>query len=732
MGLCLIISGLFSFSGCSLVKEDATKVNSNVVMKIGNTELTKAEVISAFYTYYQNNSSYFSYYEDSVIEESFYTWLTVKTLVEDMSIDVLYDAEKNPNGFIYYTKDDAETVWETVEDYFYEQVSTQEKELYAKKKYKEDEYPIWLQAEESDDKDTAFKPYSSPVSEIVLEDRKSKVAEKLTEKEVYSKIDYLKESLFNYVVETDEEGNETTAKISDVEDDYEAGYRNAAFTNYMQTLILNAKANGTSTKEEDVLKAEVLRIYNAYYDSQISVIFQNYFTQEYLLNYQGKGDSTTLNDTAVVKSFLDQYNTEEQMYQIEDAYVSKVTSKDGSSLLLYHYGGTNYYFTVQHILVQYSGYLSEQVKKLHGYSSSGNYDSSISDPYIAERDRLTNTYDLALLGTVNKDAEKDSITTFGNYYYFDENLEKTYNEDDKIYYGYVQLSEYKVENGEYKLTYFEDGDDGYLKDKYDEEDVVLMANYDDILACYEYNYKKWVKLALDVYNGTATLENAVKANPDLEYVFETAVNMKETGKTEQDLKDKIASYLFIELEWIYSSDSLGNEVSNKLGYVISSFDDDNGSWVSDFAIGARDLVDEIDSLSDEEVTRIYNNGTVKSLTKRVISDYGCHIVKIADVYSSNSIINLANISADYDLSVNSEYVQELTELLKSTYICNGSNQTMYEYFYDDLYATLVGDSSTSGTYFLALEYQWLHDLNEKGEIKMEGKVPYSELLDALS
>ncbi|MBQ7917570.1 MAG: hypothetical protein IJ310_01990 [Clostridia bacterium] len=48
LGLCLIFSGLFSFSGCSLVKEDKNKINSNVVMKIGDTQLTKNDVINAF------------------------------------------------------------------------------------------------------------------------------------------------------------------------------------------------------------------------------------------------------------------------------------------------------------------------------------------------------------------------------------------------------------------------------------------------------------------------------------------------------------------------------------------------------------------------------------------------------------------------------------------------------------------------------------------------------------
>jgi hypothetical protein len=165
MGLCLIFSGLFSFSGCSLVKEDQNKINNNVVMKIGNTELTKNDVINAFYTYYQNNSSYFSYYDNEVIEESFYTWLTVKTLVEDMSIDVLYNAETNPNGYIYYTTDDAETVWESLEDYFYTQVSTYEKSIYSQDGYVDTDMPIWLQTEEAEEDNKAFKEYSGGAEE---------------------------------------------------------------------------------------------------------------------------------------------------------------------------------------------------------------------------------------------------------------------------------------------------------------------------------------------------------------------------------------------------------------------------------------------------------------------------------------------------------------------------------------------------------------------------------------
>lgn len=730
LGICLIFTGLFSFSGCSLVKEDQDKVNSKVVMKVGDTELTEADVISAFYTYYNNNNSYFSYYDNAVIEESFYTWLTVKTLVEDMSVDVLYDPTTNPKGYIYYTTDDAEDVWEALENYFYSQVSSYEKSIYTQEGYEETNMPVWLQSEEDEKADTKFESYKSPVSEIVLEDRKSKVVAKLTADEVYSKIAAMKDGLFKYVVETDEDGNETLGNIADVEKDYISGARSQAYANFMQTLILNAKANNKSTVEEEVVKAEVLRIYEAYYESQISVIFQNYFTQEYLLNYMGLGDSTTLSDTAVVKSFLNQYNTEKQMYQVEDAYVTKITdTEEGASLLLYHYGGSTYYFTVQHILIKFSEKIDEEVKKLYGYSASGNYDSMIGDAYVAARNDLAEDFNKAMLTPVNTDAQKDSIVTFGNYYYYDEDQKDVYDTTKKVYHGYVQLSEYSYNEstGEITHNYFSDGGTGLLKDKYNEDDVVLMATKEDVIKTYEENFKIWEELAYDVFYETVTVEDATETNPDMDYVFQTAKNMNVNGQSFRELQDKLTSYLFIELEWLYSTDSLGNELSNKLGYVISSHPDDNGSWVSDFAIGARELAE---SNPDKDAT--YSTHEIRNFTKTVVSDYGYHIMKVENVYKTSSIIDLDGVSAQYDLSENSDYIKEVASLLRKNYVSTTSNQTLFDYFYDSLYSTLVGTSETAGTYFLAKEYEWLHKLNEDGKVEIVNRISYDDLLASLS
>ena len=149
--VCLIFGGLFTFSGCSLVSKNEEKLNSDIMMKIGDTTITKNDLINAFYTYYQNNSNYFAYYDEETIEESFYTWYTVKTLVNELSMKALYNETTNKTGYIYYTSEDADTVWEYVEDYFYSQISSYEKALYTADGVEEADLPSWLQSESSDE-----------------------------------------------------------------------------------------------------------------------------------------------------------------------------------------------------------------------------------------------------------------------------------------------------------------------------------------------------------------------------------------------------------------------------------------------------------------------------------------------------------------------------------------------------------------------------------------------------
>ena len=741
LGICLIFGGLFAFSGCSLVPTDQDKVNGKVVMKIGDKNVTEAELINAFYTYYQNNSNYFAYYDEETIEESFYTWYIVKTMVNELSYKALND------GTIYYTNKDAETVWGYVEDYFYNQVSAYEKSLYVADGVEEADYPTWLQTEAAKEEPAKFESYKSPTDAIEFTDRAAEATKKLTAQEVYEKVAALKADLFKYVVSTDDEGVETKENI--VDEPFKV--RNQAYANYIQALVSNAKAAGKSTDIDDVLNSEIYRIYEAYYDSQINVIFQNYYVQDQLLNRDGQGDPNTLNASTVVAKFLDKYYLDMQTNQIQDVYVKTMESSDGASLVTYHYKGRYYYFSVQHILVKFSDYVLEQVEALPGYGVN-DANEIISDNYVDARDDIATDRNAAILTKVNTDAMKDSLIAVGDYYYFDESQKTEWDPTNNIYYGYIKLTNHTINYVDGTVNYTETyteaspyvAGDGTEITK-DSDGVVQMATYVDVQNAFKLNYGIWLDLAEEIFTNT-TEQNANKIIDDfyaeedgehnkinekyeeMRYVLEVARDMKINGLTLNDVKSKVSSLLFVELEWIYSGDSLGNEISNKIGYIVSNEPDENMNWVVDFAVGARAMIEEMNKPAFESKT-----AEEKALyTQAVITDYGYHIMKIENVYDAASIIDLESITDEFSLNVNSAYIQKVAKLLKQNYVCAGSNQSLYDYFYDEAYNTLVGTSSSAGTYFLALEYEWLSKYYDDNKIEIIEKVPYADLFASLS
>lgn len=728
LGICLVFSGLMSFSGCSIYTKDNEKTNASVVMKIGDTEVTKSDLYSAFYTYYQNNSTYFAYYSEELIEESFYTWFVVKTLVSELSYKALYDETTNPNGYIYYTHEDADEVWDYVEDYFYSQVSSYEKTFYDD----ENDYPEWLQDDEEDEEETTkFESYERATKDIELKNRKSDVDKKLSDKDVYGKISDLKISLFRYTVGDDETPKDMGEKGDAVYNKRELGFRK-----YMEALKLNAKSSGNNSSEEELFKAEVLRIYNAYYDSQINVIFQNYYMQEYLLNYDGAGDKTSLSDKAVVAKFLDEYYKEQQVNKVYDAYVSTMEDDDGASLVLYHYQGRNYYFSVQHILLAFDEDLSSQF----GTDSD---DPDQHDVYVGVRNEIANANKYAILVEVDETREKNTLVSVCDYYYYDETKKDVYDVGNNIFNGYIKLTNHTVD-GNGKITYTEilhadlvDGEGNQITwESENVPNIKRMANIDDVLKAYEETYKLWTKYATEVYNETSTIDAICSAEEDkledLRYVLEVAQNYKDCGLSLSELKSKISSLAFIELEWIYSGDSLANEMSNKIGYIVHSADDEDLNWVNEFADGARKILANMKSSTSSYASLQEDEKMI--YTETYITSYGYHIIKIENVYDEDnySIIDLSSVGETINLDENSAYVQKVASLLKKTYVCSSSNETLYDHFYDEVYNALVGTSSSSGTYFLGLEYEWLNKYYKDSKIEITTKLTYDELLASLS
>lgn len=737
LGVCMSLTTLFSLTSCSLVKKDYTNRNNQVVLKIGDTSLSRSDVVNAFYTYYQNNSNYFAYYGEDVIEDSFYQWAIVRQMLSDKSLQSLYDAEENPQGYIYYTKEDAEQVWKDVSSYIYTQVSNNEKNIYALKGFVESNYPKWIKTDDTAEEDSVFQPYEKPEIKIGTTNvtEENPAVKKLTKEEVVSKIDQLKQYLFEYVTETDEDGNEQRAPID--ETNYIPGARNQAYTTFIGSLISTAKSNGTSTDAKECLENEVYRIYEAYYSSKVTTIFQNYYLNDYLTNFNNVGDADALSNSLIVKAFLEEYFTQKQLFGSEKGYIDTITNSEGAPLILISYNGENYYFSVQHILISFTERLSDEVKLLEGYSSSSSYDydAMIAEYYRANRDNLTEQYELAMLAKINEKNEFDSIEIIGDYYYYDEEQKLVYDTDKEIYNGYIKLRKTESVDADGNATVVYTDSEGGTD--YEEDSVVYMANLQQVYDAYDSNFGTWKEIVTNYYNGSLSREDAEKDHEDMIYVFDTVDAMKEAGYGIDSVLEKVASYLFVELEWIYSGDSLGNELSNKVGYMMSNYDDDNGSWVVDFANGAKELVRAIED-GTINISDIVSSGLVSNLTNTIVSDYGYHIIKVENIYKQGESVNKLDellaelISEGHKISYDDEEtVEALVKFMKGTFVSTASNETLFDYFYDLIYTDYIGSGNSSGTYFLDLEYKWLNEFYSDGEIEFVDKMSYSELMNAI-
>ncbi len=720
--LVLCICCLFSFVGCSVVSVDSTKVNKKEVLKVGDKSLTKADIINSFYTYYQSNSNYFSYYDEETIESSFYSWAIIRQIVKEKALAELRDAETNPNGKLIYDEKDAKEVMDATFEYIYSQVTSYEKAIYEKNTdIKETDYPSWVKDAEDEEETSKFEHYESNVPEI---ETKGEPVKKLSKESVYEYIDDLKAYLFEYVskeAENEDEEDVRSQIDETLSKNYIVGARNSAFAKYIEGLVSNAKASGVSTNEEDVLKAELVRVYEAYYESQLSTLLQEYYLKNHLLDTTN-GDTESLSNKAVVEAYLNAYYTDVQKYQVEDGYVATMTNKDGASLVLYNYNGKNVFFTVQHILVKYDDHMTDVVKNLDGYAASNeDYDKVIHENFVKERNELTDAY--TMFTTINEDAVKEagkSINVVGNYYFYD----KEFAGDAANNNGYILL-DVTEDNG--VKTYKKHGTDEVV----DETDVQYLASETDVLDSYDATLASWINLSAQyIASNAEARETLVKEYDSMEYVFETALDIYTYGKVDgltddqinSNIKQKLASLLFVELQWIYSTDTLGNELSNKMGYVISNYPDENGSWVVDFAVGARQIYASLVAGD----TSVLNDSNI------ITSNYGYHIIKIENVFESGkSLVDMESLENEVDIN-DAAFVEEMTELLKKTYVCTSSNQTLFDYYYDTLYTEYAGSSEASGSYFMALQYKWLAEYSEAGKIEYFEKLTYDELMDAIA
>ncbi len=357
------------FTGCSVFVKDSTKGKDKVSLVVGNEQITRDELSQLYYSFYSQNSSYFYYYSEDKIAELFYTSVIASKLT-------LQEAKKLiEENKIVVSEEDYNDIWKNVFDYFYNQIDSAEKAILTSKGAKDEDLPKRLQSASKDEEKTyKYEPYKFEKVEFV-----PATGTQAVEPLVAEKLNALKERLFKYNTSKDKEN----PVYEDIEEK-ELTVRNQAYKQYISSLVLSAKANNKDTNTNNVIKAEVERVYKSYKESKLQEKYKEYINSTSARSDEGYTDYYS--NAAIVKKFKELLNASTESNTIEDNYIEVVTSTDNDTLILYHYNGKYQFFSVQHVLVSYSDKILEELKATDGYDSSK--DLMIREYYEAVRAAL--------------------------------------------------------------------------------------------------------------------------------------------------------------------------------------------------------------------------------------------------------------------------------------------------------------------------------------------------------
>ncbi len=195
------------------------------------------------------------------------------------------------------------------------------------------------------------------------------------------------------------------------------------------------------------------------------------------------------------------------------------------------------------------------------------------------------------------------------------------------------------------------------------------------------------------------LNDAITADVDGKYA-------SMTDKQIELERQRVRTLLFNEYAWKYSDDtgSLTNDkLAGILGYTISSQENNHGSLVKDFANYAREMFNRVEK-DEKKIGEEFG---------LAVTDYGVHCMIVTGEYTPKEVVSTTGKTA-----------QEIVSELKSTYVSNLSNQTLYEYIYDLVKDNTIGDN---GTFYSDHLNKMIKDAEDAGKIKYEKKYSYHEL-----
>lgn len=370
--LCALVLSVTMFAGCNLTTLNKAKYYKTVVVTVDggeeykeyNKEYTREDLLNAFYNYSYSNVS-----NGQVTAEDGLDTAIDSMVNRDLLINFI---KKNyfDTGILTLTDEDQNQIR-------YEAYEYMQKQIYTYENTVREEWDRVLtsesdgeesESEESTSLRAEYTPYT-PSLEPIMDGGNVVGFKNATLKEGSNVKFDVSENFEDFIHSTDEE---VSAE---------------AYARYVASLQKSAKSLGKSTKESDVIKAEIDRLIKTLTENKYITIYQEWF------NTNQKFDTITSGEILkqdvvnnVLTEFRKQYESQKKLYeQSEKAYHTAMAGDDISSIY-YHpnYGQGTEYMYVTHILIKFSDAKTKEVENLKSELKNGTITQEYYDRKMEE------------------------------------------------------------------------------------------------------------------------------------------------------------------------------------------------------------------------------------------------------------------------------------------------------------------------------------------------------------
>ena len=406
--LCALMLSVTLFAGCNLTTLNKAKYYKTVVVTVEgdenhksyNKKYTREDLMNAFYNYSYSNVNNGSKTAEEGLNEA------KDSMIERDLLVNFIKSEYFDKGILTLTDEDKNNIRYEVFSYIQKQIYTHENTV-------REEWDRVLthdhdDSETSSDKEKSlraeYSPYTASI-EPIYDNQNNVTGFVNVEAKDGTNVKFtVPEKLQDFIHITDED---VSAE---------------AYARYVSELQKAAKSFGKSTKEADVINAEIDRLTKIITENKYISIYQDWCTntQKFV---DVNGTQTLKADVidSVLTEYRKQYASQKKLYASqnggEEAY-HKAMAGDDVSGVYYHpdYGNGAEYMYVSHILIKFSDAQKKVVENLKSELKNGTISQAYYDTKMEEIiDRTPVTYEEnGVTKTTNAQSVYDKVTNYVN------------------------------------------------------------------------------------------------------------------------------------------------------------------------------------------------------------------------------------------------------------------------------------------------------------------------------